>query len=163
VFSGRAAIVNMDGWTWEEMAIEADGPLVVQWPVIQVYPEGSPGNRPTTIERAQDDYDKKVAEIAEWIESARHYAQAVRAGAPVNRKLEALLPLVEGRQPMIVVAERARTIRGAVQFAVDHGLKMILAGGLEASHESKLLREHGIPVLLGPTHQVVLDEDDAYD
>ncbi|MEZ5362118.1 MAG: amidohydrolase family protein [Bryobacterales bacterium] len=163
IFSGRAAIVNMDGWTWEEMAIEADGPLVVEWPVIRVYPEDAPSDRPKTFEKAREEYDKKVREIAEWIESARHYAQAKKAGAAVNRKLEALLPLIEGRQPMIVVAERARTIRNAVEFAAAHDLKMILAGGLEAAKESALLKEHAIPVLLGPTQQTVPDEDDPYD
>ena len=133
VFAGRASVVNLDGWTWEEMALEADGPLVVEWPVIRVYPEGATGNRPTTIEKAKEDYDKKVLEIAEWIEAARHYAQAKKAGVETNRKLEALLPLIEGKQPMIVVAERAREIRNAVDFAVKHKLKMILAGGLEAA------------------------------
>ena len=163
IFAGRAAIVNLDGWTWEEMALEAEGPLVVEWPVIHVYPEKAGGNRPTTIEKAQEQYDKQVAEIAEWVEAARHYAQARKAGAAPDRKLDALLPLIEGRQPMIVVAERARTIRNAVNFAVEHNLKMILAGGLEAAKESELLLKHQIPVLLGPTQQTVLDEDDAYD
>ena len=163
VFAGRAAIVNMDGWTWEEMALEADGPLVVEWPVIRVYREGAGKNRPTTIEKATERYEKRVAEIAEWIEAARHYAKAKQAGAQVNRKLEALLPLIEGRQPMIVVAERGRTIRNAVDFAVKHELKMILAGGLEAAKESELLLKHEIPVLLGPTLQTVPDEDDPYD
>ena len=163
VFAGRAAIVNMDGWTWEEMALEADGPLIVEWPVIRVYPEGSTGGRPTTIEKATERYDERVAEIVEWIEAARHYAKARRAGAEANRKLEALLPLVEGLEPMIVVAERARTIRNAVEFAVKHELKMILAGGLEAGKERELLLEHEIPVLLGPTQQTVPDEDDPYD
>jgi imidazolonepropionase-like amidohydrolase len=163
VFAGRAAIVSLDGWTWEEMALEADGPLVVEWPAIRVYPESANASRPATIEKAAEAYEKKVAEIAEWIEAARHYAQAKKAGAEVNRKLEALVPLVEGRQPMIVVAERARTIRNAVEFAVEHDLKMILAGGLEAAKERDLLAKHEIPVLLGPTQQSVPDEDDAYD
>lgn len=163
VFAGRAAIINLDGWTWEEMAIESDGPLVVEWPVIRVYSESPGNNRPTSIEKATDRYEKRVAEIAEWIEAARHYALAKKAGAEVNRKLEALLPLVEGRQPMIVVANRARTIRNAVEFAAQHEVKMILAGGLEAAKEQELLLEHGIPVLLGPTQKTVPDEDDPYD
>ncbi len=163
VFAGRAAIVNLDGWTWEEMALEPDGPLVVEWPVIRVYAEGAGGGRPTTVEKASERYEERVAEIAEWIEAARHYAQARKAGAEPDRKLEALTPLVERRQPMIVVANRARTIRNAVAFAVEHELDMILAGGMEAAKETELLREHGIPVLLGPTLQSVRDEDAPYD
>jgi imidazolonepropionase-like amidohydrolase len=167
IFSGHAAIMNLDGWTWEEMAIEADGPLVVEWPVIRVYEEtpgrGSSPDRPTTIEKARELYEKKVAEIAEWMEAARHYSQARKAGATPDRKLDALVPLIEGRQPMIVVAERARTIRNAVEFAANHNLKMILAGGLEAAKERDLLLKYKIPVLLGPTQQTVLDEDDPYD
>jgi imidazolonepropionase-like amidohydrolase len=163
IFAGKASVINLDGWTWEEMALEVDGPLVVEWPVIRVYPEGQGEKRPNTIEKAQERYDAQVAEITEWIEAARHHAQAKAAGAEPNRKLEALLPLVEGRQPMIVVAERARTIRNVVAFAVEHGLKMILAGGLEAAKERELLLAHGIPVLLGPTQQIVPDEDDPYD
>src|SRR5690606_24232343 len=36
VFNGQAGVIHLDGWTWEEMAVEAAGPFVVRWPEIRV-------------------------------------------------------------------------------------------------------------------------------
>ncbi|XOV75657.1 MAG: hypothetical protein ACFHWZ_01090 [Phycisphaerales bacterium] len=33
--TGRAAVIRMDGWTWEDLAIEQDAGLVVNWPSVR--------------------------------------------------------------------------------------------------------------------------------
>jgi len=32
---GRASVIRMDGWTWEDLAIETDAGLVVNWPSLR--------------------------------------------------------------------------------------------------------------------------------
>lgn len=166
--AGRAGVMNLSGWTWEEMAVDPTGPLVVEWPRLRVYEPGSNSgpDRPTTFAAAKKRYDERIGELERWLEAARHYAQA-REAAPqttsADRKLEALVPFLRGDAPVLINANDARSIRDAVSFAEEHELEMILAGGAEADEVVELLAEKGIPVLLNRLEVAVGDEDAAYD
>ena len=96
----------------------------------------------------------------------RHYARAAGVENPrIERdlKLEALVDLVEGRQPAIFLASNQRDIEAAVEFAEEEGLRMILAGGTDAWKLADLLAEKEIPVILGLTQSNPRYEDDPYD
>ena len=171
VIAGQAGIIHLDGWTWEEMAIERAGPLLLEWPAIRVYSADSDGSpdpkkRPTTFKQATEKYDKEVAAITSWLDAARQYAAAKKAGlepGEVDRKLESLLPYLDGERPVAVRAAAARQIRNAVEYCEKQGLKMILVGGEEAVEVKALLAEKGVPVILGPRQALPRREDDAYD
>src|SRR5438874_3747018 len=75
-------------------------------------------------------------------------------------KLEALVPVVRGEEPLLVFADRSREIRNAVEFCDKQRLRMILAGGSEAYKLMDLLRSKGVPVILRPVLTLPLDEDD---
>ncbi len=159
VIAGRASVIQLDGWTWEEMALEQSGPLVVEWPTIEVQEDKG-------FKKAQAAYGEKVAELARWIESARHYAQAKQADGgklPPDPKLESLAKAATGREPLLVVASLERDIRNAVAFCAERNLKMVLVGGAEAWKAKDLLKEKGISVILGPLQTLPLEEDDPYD
>ena len=78
-------------------------------------------------------------------------------------KLEALVPAVKGELPVLVVADRAREIRNAIEFCDAQKLKMILAGGAEAYKVKDLLKAKSIPVVLRTTQRLPSNEDDPYD
>jgi imidazolonepropionase-like amidohydrolase len=171
VIPGEASLMNLSGWTWEEMLVDPAIGMVVVWPTIQMPrrnrfgpPDGEEESDPS-FRRAREQYEERVAEIEKWLEAARHYGQA-RQAATLERpdsKLEALLAVTQGEQPVIVLANGARAIRNAVAFCDKHKLKMILAGGSEAWKEKQLLGEKKIPVILGPTQTEPEEEDDPYD
>ncbi|MEX2300194.1 MAG: amidohydrolase family protein [Bryobacterales bacterium] len=170
VIPGEASLMNLNGWTWEEMLVDPAIGMVLTWPTIDMprrFNFGPPEDEPSdpSFRKAEEKYEERVAEIETWLEASRHYGRAKQAGsleAP-DSKLEALLPVVEGRQRVIVVANAARAIRNAVAFCQKHKLKMVLAGGAEAWKEKKLLSEKKIPVILGPTQAIPEEEDDPYD
>jgi len=89
-----------------------------------------------------------VNELADWLERARHYAQALEKGSATKYdrdvKLEALVPVDRG-SCRAGIADRAREIRNAVEFCEKQKLRMILAGGSEAYKVKDLLRSKGIP------------------
>jgi imidazolonepropionase-like amidohydrolase len=105
--------------------------------------------------------------LNDLLDRARHYAQANEKGSSSlyerDLKLEALVPAVQGKLPVLVVADKARDIRSAVEFCAKQGLKMILADGAEAWKVKDLLKEKNIPVILGPSEQLPYEEDDPYD
>jgi imidazolonepropionase-like amidohydrolase len=78
-------------------------------------------------------------------------------------KLEALVPVVRGQLPLLVLANRKRDIRNAVEFCDKHQLKMILAIGSESYKVKDLLAAKHVPVILGLTQSLPEDEDAAYD
>jgi len=143
--------------------------MVISWPVIETrtfdFATFSRKEKPFT--EAKQDYEKQVNELTDYLEGARHYAQAMGHGGPSDfqrdLRLEALAPVVRGQLPVLVFANRARDIRNAVEFCDKQKLKMILAGGEEAYKVKDLLRSKGIPVILRPTLSLPIDEDDAYD
>ena len=169
VIGGQASAINLAGWTINDMLIKRSVAMVISWPTIATrsfdFTTFSTKNKPFT--EAKEDYDKQVNELTEYLDRARHYAQAMGHGGPADYqrdlKLEALAPVIRGQLPVLVFADRAREIRNAVEFCDKQKLKMILAGGAEAYKVKDLLRSKGIPVILRPTLTLPIDEDDAYD
>jgi len=166
---GQASAFSLAGWTMDEMQLNRSVAMVINWPTIETrgfdFATFSP--RETSYSDAKREYDKQVNELSDWLDRARHYAQAQAKGSPADYerdlKLEALVPVVEGKLPVLVVAQRARDIRNAVEFASKNNLKMILAGGGEAWKVKDLLKEKKIPVILGPTERLPMEEDTPYD
>src|SRR3989344_8042608 len=101
------------------------------------------------------------------MQAAQHYAQVEAKGATakVERelKLEALARALRGELSVLFMANSARDIRNAVEFAEKWKLKMILCGGGEAWEEKNLLAEKKIPVILRPTQSPTGEEDQAHD
>jgi imidazolonepropionase-like amidohydrolase len=169
VIGGQASAINLAGWTINDMLIKRSVAMVISWPDIETrsfdFTTFSIKNKPFT--EAKQDYEKQVNELADYLDRARHYAQAMGHGGPADYqrdlKLEAMAPVIRGQLPVLVFADRARDIRNAIEFCDKQKLKMILAGGAEAYKVKDLLRSKSIPVILRPTLSLPIDEDDAYD
>lgn len=169
VIGGQASAIHLAGWTINDMLIKKSVAMVIAWPAIQTrtFDFATFSRKEKPFAEAKQEYEKKVSELADYIESARHYAQAMGHGDPSDYrrdlKLEALAPVVRGQLPALVFADRARDIRNAIEFCDKQKLKMILAGGEEAYKVKDLLRSKGIPVILRPTLGSPSEEDDPYD
>jgi imidazolonepropionase-like amidohydrolase len=66
----------------------------------------------------------------------------------INR--EALVPVLEGRVPLAIVAARESDIRAAIRLADDYKVRVIVYGGAEAWRVAPLLAVHRIAVVLDP-------------
>jgi imidazolonepropionase-like amidohydrolase len=169
ILGGQASAIHLAGWTINDMLIKKSVAMVLDWPKIETqsfdFATFSRKNKP--FAEAKQEYEKQVNELSDWLDNARHYAQAWGHGGPAeyqrDLKLEALVAVVRGELPVLVFAERASDIRSAVEFCDKQKLKMILAGGAEAYKVKELLRSKGIPVILQPTLTEPLNEDDPYD
>lgn len=166
---GQASAIHLSGWTIEDMLINKRAAMVVDWPGIETrsfdFATFSVKEKP--FADAKKEYDKQVNQLADYIEQARHYAQALQnPGSPGFRrdvKLEAMAQVIRGELPLLILADQAREIRDAVDFCDKQKLKMILAGGTEAWKVKDLLRSKGVPVILRPTLGEPPEEDDVYD
>jgi imidazolonepropionase-like amidohydrolase len=169
VIGGQASAIHLTGWTIDEMLIKKSAAMELNWPEIETrtFDFATFSRKEKPFSEAKQEYDKQVNEITDWVERARHYAQVMEKSSPAkydrDLKLEALVPVVRGEQPLLVFADRSREIRNAVEFCDKQRLRMILAGGSEAYKVKDLLRSKGVPAILRPVLTLPLDEDDPYD
>jgi imidazolonepropionase-like amidohydrolase len=71
--------------------------------------------------------------------------------------------VLEGKLPLLIRAEKEKTIREAIAFADKQKVRMILERGNQAWKVADELKAHNIPVVLAPTLRLPDEEDDPYD
>ena len=167
VISGQAALINLDGWTVDEMAVVPSVAMVIDWPgiVTRRYDPVTFSFKDTPYNDAKEAAEKEQNELREWFEAARHYQQAEGVKdtrAHRDQKLAALSLCLQGKKPVIIVAETKRDIEAAVAFAEEYQLNMILAGATDAWRVKELLAKKNIPVILRRTQSLPREEDDSY-
>ncbi len=165
---GQAALIHLDGYTVEEMAIVPSVGMILQWPTIRTrsfdFATFQVTERPYT--EAKKEYDEQVQALERWFEAAEHYKQAVERGDPSkfdrDLQLEHLARVLGGGLPVIVVANDKLAIETAIEFAERYDLQLILAGARDARKVKDLLVDKRIPVILGPSQALPAQEDDPY-
>ncbi len=169
VIPGQATLINLSGWTIEEMDIRKSVGLVVNWPSMQTttFDTSTFETRQRPFTEVKKEYEERVGKLEDWLNAARQYAQAIAspaaAGIERDQKLEALGPVIKGERPVIVNANQERDIRNALEFCQKQKLRMILAGGGEAWKVKDELKKAGVPVILRPVQTLPMQEDDPYD
>lgn len=168
VIAGQAALVNLEGWTVEEMAIDPSIAMVISWPAIRTrrFDFSTFSVVETPFNEAKEKAEEQINELRDWFDAARHYRQAVAAGSSrldTDLRLAGLAECLDGGKLVIMLANNKRDIEAAVEFAEEEGLSMILAGARDAWKVKEMLAEKGIPVILGLTQSLPNEEDDPYD
>jgi imidazolonepropionase-like amidohydrolase len=90
------------------------------------------------------------------LEEARRFKPAPGVSGPRDQLLsrldaEALQPVVAGRMPLAIVADRESDIRQAIALHDDTKLPIMIYGGAEAWRVAKDLAARRIPVAIDPT------------
>ncbi|MFN2399454.1 MAG: amidohydrolase family protein [Gemmatimonadaceae bacterium] len=103
-----------------------------------------------------------VVRLRELIEDTRVY---MRRRADYDRAdtrpfvasridLEAMIPVVEGRLPLVLDSDKASDIEVALGLAKEYRLKLIIAGGAEAWMVAEKLAAAKVPVLTGALNNI---------
>jgi len=162
LIGGQVAVMNLDGWTWEDAALKPVVGVSFQFPNIGGG-GGFGGFGQTQETRRYEDLkrerDARVKKVEDLIERAKAYAKMPAAERRVDWNLEAMIPVVEGRHPLFVQANNETQIRDAVAFGDRTGVKIVITGGVEAPVVAQLLKEKNIPVILGSVLALPTRED----
>jgi imidazolonepropionase-like amidohydrolase len=111
------------------------------------------------------DYDQKLAAYDKKKSSADDKdKEKDKSGAPPKRdlKLEALLPYLHGKKPVVLAAEQPNDLLTALELANEFHLKVILN---HVTHSAALLDKiaaTGLPVIVGPIYEQP-KESERYD
>ncbi len=164
--SGRSAAMMLDGWTWESMTLKPDVSMVVNWPRFSVGPGGGRGRRPEPDAAGGGSDTERLNPLHELIRETKAYEQAKVAdpkGTKVDLRLEAMIPVVHGKTPMLITANTLKQIQTAAAFVQQYKLKAILFGGADAVACANLLKEADIPVVVSSVYRLPARHDAAYD
>jgi imidazolonepropionase-like amidohydrolase len=160
IFGGQAAVVNLDGWTFEEAALEPMAGISFQFPTVGR--RGGFGNNPDRAreyDELKKERDARLERATMLLERARGYARTPTAERLMDWSLEALVPVVERRKPLLTFADREEEIREAVAFADKHNVRIVITGGMESPLVAPLLKQRNIPVILGEVFELPSRED----
>lgn len=165
LLTGRSSVIQLDGWTWEEMSLKTDVGVHVLWPLERPVRDW---RNPLPLKKQAELRDEAIKALKQAFDDAAAYQTAREAAGDseqfaIDARWEGLLPVVKGKQPLIVTAHEVQQIEAAIAFALDRKLKLILHGGFDALHCAPLLKKHNIPVILEATYRLPLREDEAYD
>jgi imidazolonepropionase-like amidohydrolase len=154
LLGGQIAVMNLDGWSWEEAAVKTGIGVSFQFPAVGGGGGRGGGGRGAEgqerkYEELKRERDGRVKRVEDLLVQARAYAKVPAAERRTDWTLEALVPVAEGRTALFVQANNEREIRDTVAFADRAGVKIIITGGLESPLVAPLLKEKNIPVLLG--------------
>ncbi|PHR96003.1 MAG: imidazolonepropionase [Blastopirellula sp.] len=144
LLSGRSSLMMLDGWTWEDMTLKSDTGMHVQWSTSS----------------------KSIQQLVDILDQTRRYIAARKSPQstqPVDLRLEALIPVVNRKLPLIVSANSLSQIEGAVAFARRQTVKIIISGGYDAPHCAKLLQDENVPVIIGAVYRTPQHRHGAYD
>ena len=164
VLAGEIAVMQLDGWTWEEATLRPSAGLAFQFPPIS-RPRGfgaAAADRDKTYADLKKERDRTLDAIADLLARARAYARTPPSTRTVDWVLAALVPVVDRELPFVVTANREADIREAVTFAERESVRLVIDGGAETPRVAALLKEKEVPVILGPVLQLPTRPDDHH-
>ena len=166
IISGQSALIQLSGWTPQEMVVKAPLAMHIRFPRLRGAPLVDVPQDEEAEKELKKSYTRELDKLRDTFRDAQAYGRAMNAkGKRFDRDLilEALVPVVDGRLPVIIHANQERDIRAAIEFADELKLKMILAGAQDVARVIPELKSRNIPVLLGPILALPQREDDPYD
>jgi imidazolonepropionase-like amidohydrolase len=164
LLGGQVAVMDLDGWTYEESTVKTAVGVAFQFPSMGGggrggFGGGAAGPEQRSYQELKTERDARLDRVAHVLDQARAYAKAAGPNRKTDWVLEALVPVVEKRAPLITRAGSERDIRDAVAFADRVGARIVISSGPEAAMAAPLLKEKGIPVILGSVLTLPSRED----
>lgn len=152
---GSSAVMNMDGWSWQDMIIRAPAGMHIAFPAAA----------------ASDSNNDDLKMINAALDAARHWQQASQAasdGSSIaprrNDALEALGPLLSGETSLFLYADRQDAIEAALDWAEDQEFEnIIIVGGPDLQYVASRLASDNIPVILNGVYTMPTRRWEAYD
>lgn len=157
----HTGLLELDGWTMDEMVVNPRAMLAVSLPSKPVEslldrrarPEEEDDDLPPR-RRPVENADQQIKDLETFFRTARLYAEAVaaagdkKAARPAyDARLEAVIPYVAGQKPVLFNADSYKQILEALLFAEQLGLKPIIVGGRGAWKCADLLKARNVPVI----------------
>ncbi|HZE09319.1 MAG TPA: amidohydrolase family protein [Gemmatimonadaceae bacterium] len=148
LIAGQAALVDVVPGTTSDMLVRA--------PVAMVAEIGDPQSAGL---RARGELIVKLRELLEDTRFFQTHREAfdraqTRTFSASRLDLEAMIPVVEGKLPLVVTVDREADIDDALRLAREFNIKLMIGGGAEAWMMADKLAAAHVPVLTGAMNNI---------
>jgi imidazolonepropionase-like amidohydrolase len=144
IFMGQSAMINLAGETPQKMIVKSPMALHVGFTPLRT------GVYPNSLMGVFSALRQMLLDAQRYREAKQIYEKNPRGlrRPDQDKSLEALLPVLSGTMPVVMLANSEREIIRALDLAKEFKLNVIIAGGEESWRVTDRLREQNVPVLL---------------
>lgn len=144
IWMGQSALINLAGETPQEMIVRSPVAMHVGFTPLRT------GTYPGSLLGVFSTLRQMMLDAQRYRDSMQIYERNPRGTRrpDTDRSLAALIPVVDGRMPVVMIANSEREINRALDLANEFKLKLIIAGGREADQVANRLAKQNVPVLL---------------
>ncbi len=162
LFPGKAAMINLSGYTPEQMFAG------VKIPVLNFPSSGKRGRWDKRSEEdIKKDAEKATKKLKKFWKQVAIYAKAESMGnadeLAYNPQLSALSEVARGEAKILINANKKADILAAIAWANKQELDYILSGVAEGYRVIDTLLKYNIPVVTGPILDTPSRQSDRYD
>jgi len=143
IWMGQSALINLAGETPQQMIVRSPVAMHVSFTPLR-------GGYPGSLMGVFAQLRQMMLDAQRYRDSLQIYERNPRGirRPETDRSLAALVPVIEGRMPVVMLANSEREISRALDLAEEFKLKLLIAGGREAEHVADRLAKQNVPVLL---------------
>lgn len=143
IWMGQSALINLAGDTPQQMIVRSPIAMHVGFTPLR-------GSYPGSLMGVFATLRQMLLDAGRYRDSIQIYEKSPRGvrRPDVDRSLAALIPVLDGRMPVVMYADREREIQRALDLALEFKLKAIIAGGRESARLADRLAKENVPVLL---------------
>jgi len=143
IWMGQSALINLAGETPQQMIVRSPVAMHVSFTPLR-------GAYPGSLMGVFAQLRQMMLDAQRYRDSMQIYERNPRGirRPETDRSLAALVPVVEGRMPVVMLANSEREISRALDLAAEFKLKLLIAGGREADRVAERLVKQNVPVLL---------------
>jgi imidazolonepropionase-like amidohydrolase len=144
IWMGQSALINLAGETSQQMIVRSPVAMHVGFTPLRT------GGYPGSLLGVFSTLRQMMLDAQRYRDSLAIYERAPRGTRrpETDRSLAALIPVIEGRMPVVMLANSEREITRALDLGAEFKLKLIIAGGREADRVADRLAKQNVPVLL---------------
>ncbi len=161
LIAGTSSVIMMDGWTQEDLVLQAPTGLVIYWPrmttlIAPWYPK--------TEEEQKKEREENLQKIKNVFADARAYWKAKKNSPFIENdtRWESMLPVLEKKIPVMVYANEMQQILSAIQWAKEENVSLIILGGYDSWRVADVVKKNNIPIIVGAMHNLPTRAWEAY-
>jgi imidazolonepropionase-like amidohydrolase len=145
IIAGMGALIHLAGGTVDSMIDRT--PVAMFGILNERAAERTGGARGTAVLRLRE----LLEDVKVYAANPAAYESRDRRDLSMSRlDLEAMVPVVQGRLPLVLAVDRAPDILNALALAKEFKLRLILSGAAEGWMVAGAIDAAGVPVILNP-------------